>query len=273
LIFERPKTDAIVDRQLEILAPDVTLRSTLGTATGHDEYRAATDMLSDTDANAHVVTQTAFTDLGNDQVGMMATVRYVRLGADGRHSSAALSDDTDVSVAGPEPVFTRIEIDALGSADEPTFRDAYPEHRVRSFGHRWITLEERLDGCEAPVREFLAEPFSLDCSTTANPLTDFDAVANWLRAMPERIARSSHEIENLSFTGATDIRVSADCPWRGASPDGTELHGQTHHEWQIEDTGERYRQLHTDGPNGVVAATAAVRVLSLMRWRDLGRAP
>lgn len=244
-LYERPRTDALVQRQLEILDPDVEVSSRLGTARGHQQYVERVAGLSNADKNSHVVTASEVSELDPDRLLLEASVRYLRLPEGGAVQGFDLRYRAELRrVDGSLPVFTKIDISLVGAIEAERFRDAYVENRARSFLHYWLVLMESLDGDASRFPELLAtDGFVLDFSTGAEPMTSMDALAAWLSTVPTQLSKSSHQVENRRIEGDDEIAVSVDFPWRGVRIDGASMKARTHHDWKLVDTGERFLRL------------------------------
>ncbi|MEM9490209.1 MAG: hypothetical protein AAGC55_13770, partial [Myxococcota bacterium] len=244
-LYERPFTDERIARQLEILDPTVEVKSSFGTAVGHEQYLAGINALPPNDKNAHQVMSAQVEVLPGGQLALSTATRYQRLQPDGTLTSIDLRYQTELRRdSGGLPVFTKIHISPVAPSEDKEFSDVYLDNRVKSFVHYWLFLMEALDGDAEPFRELLAEDgFALHFSSSAGPMTRHEQLAAWLAAVPTQLSMSSHRVANITFADGDEIAVSLDFDWRGQRKDGVAMKGRTHHEWKLVDTGERFLRM------------------------------
>lgn len=246
-LYERPITPERIAHQLEILDQDVLLEMTYGTARGHDAYLAGVAALPGTDRNAHHVLHAEVTPLDDRTTMIQAEVVYQRLAENGTLTSNLLHYDLWLEHQ-PDalPIFTRIRVRAVGPDEATMFEDAYAESRAKSFLHHWLQLVENVDGSPAPLQELLAtDGFSLYLTSASEPLTTFEQLETWFAGVGAQIDESSHRARNLkvSVMDEDTFSVSVDFDWLGVTGDGRLMAGETHHDWILEDTGERFLRL------------------------------
>ena len=236
LLYEEPAYG--IDNQLDILAPDVTVSSGLGTATGHDEYAARVGQIPTTWKNAHDV-RDATVEVGEDgAVTLVADITYLNQGLleDGGVRSADLTYRTTlIPTDGVLPKFTDIAIEQNAEGTAETFASEYGDNRMLSLVHYWLALIEDPRRDPEPVREILADGFSLNFSSGA--ITDFDGFAAWLAGPGSAVRASTHGIEAFTQERSDDgtYRVSMEFPWDGILPDDTRMVARTKHTWIVED--------------------------------------
>ena len=249
--YERP--DKSLENQLDILSETVRLKSGLGEATGHDAYRERLKAIPETWLNAHFVGVPDFEIAENGAIGLNVGVRYLNQGMlpDGAVRVADLSYTTKLAPTETVlPKFTSIEIRENSVADENsvtnsgTFSPAYAENRLASLMHYWLAIIEDPARDPEPVREILADEFSLNFSIGG--ITDFEGFRDWLAGPGSQISASTYAIKNLSHEELGDnvYRLSAGLDWQGILPDGREVEANTRHVWiVVDDPSERFARI------------------------------
>jgi len=246
-LYERPGGG--VANALDILAEDVTVVSGLGTAKGHDEYAERVGKLPDTWKNAHFLKDSDVSVDDDGTASLTAAITYLNEGMDpeGRVRKADLTYSmTLVPGDGVLPVFRTIGIGQDSEGTAPVFRDAYGENRMLSLVHYWLALIEDPARDPEPVREILADDFSLNFSSGA--ITDFDGFEAWLAGPASAVAASTHRIGDFSSTVEDDgtYTITMTFDWAGILPDGGELVAKTGHTWRVENAlTERFARIRT----------------------------
>ena len=236
LLYEEPAYG--IDNQLDILAPDVTVSSGLGTAKGHEEYAARVQQLPTEWKNAHDVKDVDVEIAEDGSIALTATITYLNQGLlpDGAVRSADLTYDTRLAPTdGVLPEFSEIAIaqDAEGTAE--TFESAYGDNRMLALVHYWLALIEDPARNAAPVAEILADDFALNFSSGA--ITDLEGFEAWLKGPGSAVRASTHGIENFEQERLDDgtYRVTMEFPWNGILPDEMQMVARTKHTWLVED--------------------------------------
>lgn len=233
-LYERPAGG--VDNAVDVLAPDVVLRTSLGDVQGHETYRAAVSALPDWQ-NTHHVTQ-AFTAIDAEgRASLTARIRYENIGIlpDGQVQESEIS--YSVNFTREEDLLPKIAaitiIPEAPKAGE-VFEDAYPEMRARSLLHYYLAIVEDPSRDAEPAREIFSDSFSL--AFPSGDITDFKGFAAWLAGTAEQIKASTHRIENLKMVSTSDIAMTFEfeLDWAGFALDDTELVARTKHVWSIE---------------------------------------
>jgi hypothetical protein len=238
-LYENPAVP--LANQLEILAPDVVVRSGLGEARGHDAYSARIAQLPKTWNNAHWVTSTVVTPLADGGTRLEAGVTYLNEGMKpGIIRSADLTYRMQLGAGAPLlPQFQIIEIQQNSETTAPTFTVAYPDNRARSLVHDWLASIENPARDIAPFREILADGFLLNFSS--GPIHDFSGLEAWYRGPGSAVAASAHLLKDFSCEGLSDgeWRVRFAFDWDGILPDGTRLEAETRHIWLVQDDPQK----------------------------------
>ena len=245
--YERPAGG--IENALDILTEDVTVTSGLGTANGHEEYAARVSQLPTSWKNAHHVASTEITHGADGVMTLTAQITYQNAGMleDGAVRQAELSYNVALTPgADVLPLLSEVTISPVSDGTAEEYRDAYADNRMLSLVHYWLALIEDPSRNPEPVREILADDFSLNFSSGA--ITDFDGFKAWLAGPGSQVAASTHLLENFSASENADgtYQLSVDFDWYGILPDGTELVAKTRHNWTAtNDVTERFARIKT----------------------------
>lgn len=246
-VYERPAGG--LDNALDILTTDATVVSGLGTANGHAEYKARVSQLPDTWKNAHHVRSTDIRHSEDGSIMLTADVVYQNQGIlpDGALRGAELTYTVSL-VPGDTvlPLLSRVEIAQDSEIQVENFEDAYAKNRMLSLVHYWLALIEDPSRNPEPVKEILANGFSLNFSS--GTITEFAGLEAWLAGPGSQVAASTHVLSNFStvVNGDGTFGMSVDFDWAGVMPDGTELIAKTRHQWTAtNDVTERFARIKT----------------------------
>ncbi|WP_284379639.1 hypothetical protein [Amylibacter marinus] len=246
-LYERP--DGGIENALDILAEDVVVVSGLGTAKGLDDYAARVAQLPGHWQNAHDVRDVQVSINDDGTLALNADITYLNAGMleSGSIRSAELTYTMAMTATdGVLPKFTEITISQNSDGTADAFVDAYADNRVRSLVHYWLALIEDPSRNPEPVREILADGFSLNFSSGA--ITDFDGFKAWLAGPGSQIEASTHVISGFSVFENADgtYAMTAVFDWAGILPDGNELVAKTRHNWTVtNDVAERFARILT----------------------------
>lgn len=243
--YERPAGG--IENALDILAEDIYVKSSLGEANGQDEYKARVESLPTTWKNSHKINSV---DVEIDETGsisLTADVTYQNIGAgpEGVIGQAELS--YGVTFGGTSetlPKLAKVEISNTSQSVAETYHDAYPENRVRSLVHRWLTIIEDPSRNPEPFKEIIADNPEINFSSGL--IQDYEGLAVWLAGPGSQVAASTHLIEDLTVSEIDDgnWQTVMVFDWAGLLPDGTELVAKTQHTWVVEnDVTERFARV------------------------------
>ncbi len=244
-LYENP--DVPIENQLDILDPDVTVTSSLGTATGHDNYKERVGQIPQSWKNAHFVSNPQTTIARDGTISLSADVAYSNQGmlADGQIRTAELTYSTTLAPGdGILPKFTRITITPKSDGTTTEYSSAYGENRLLSLVHYWLALIEDPSRNPEPVAEILADEFSLNFSS--GPITDFEDFKAWLAGPASQVSASTHDVKNFEYEsrGNDQYTLSVDFDWEGILPNGTVLEAETRHKWTVLDNpAERFARV------------------------------
>jgi len=227
----------------------VTVKSGLGEANGHEQYAERVGQLPTTWKNAHHVKSTEITINEDGSMNLIAKIMYLNEGInpDGKVRKADLTYTMDLTPTDTVlPKFSAIIIaqDTEGEAD--SFDDAYDRNRLLSLVHYWLALIEDPSRNPEPVKEILAENFSLNFSSGA--ITDFDGFKAWLAGPGSAVTASTHDISNFSYEtlGDNKYSLSVDFDWTGIVPSGDEMVAKTRHQWVVSnELTERFSRIES----------------------------
>jgi hypothetical protein len=246
-IYENPETT--IANQLDILAPDIKLKSGVGEGVGHAAYVQRIDQLPKTWKNAHFVRSPLITLGADGAIRLDASLTYLNQGMrpDGSVRTAELTYTTTLHPTDTVlPRFSQIDITQLSEGTASEFRPAYSENRVLSLMHYWLALVEDPRRSLEPFREVLADGFELQFPSGL--ITDFKAFEEWFRGPASAVMAGTHRIGNFSCepVDRTTHRVRVDFAWQGILPDGRRVVGKTRHRWTVvDDPKERFARIKT----------------------------
>jgi hypothetical protein len=241
-------SESSLENQIDILAPDISLKSGLGEGKGHDDYRARVKQIPASWKNAHHIHSTKVSVLPGGEIDLSAEITYLNDGMKpGVVRSAELTYTTRLKSGGALlPKFTSIAIAQNSETTAPAFKDAYPQNRLASLMHYWLALIEDPARNLEPFREILADRFVLNFS--GGKITDFAGFEKWFRGPASAVAASTHVVSNVrqEAAGANQYKFSADFDWQGILPDGKEMIAKTRHSWLVADNPkERFARIKT----------------------------
>lgn len=236
LLYEEPQYD--IANQLDILDPDIRLKSTLGEGQGHDEYKERVKQIPAEWQNAHSLKSSDVSVADDGSVSMTANITYVNQGIlpDDAVRTANLTYTTRLTPTDTVlPKFTSIEISQNSEGTADAFTSAYGENRMRSLVHYWPALIEHPANDPEPVREILADEFKLNFSS--GTIDDFGGFKAWLAATSGALAASAHEVGAFSQEQAADgtYKITMTLDWNGILPDDSEMAAKSRHIWKVVD--------------------------------------
>ncbi len=244
--------EPVLENQLDILAEDVFVRSTLGEVTGRAAYVTASASLPTDWRNSHVIGRPA-TTVTDGGVSLRTDLTYLNLGAKpaGELTARRLQYDVEMSRHDhtPLPTIRRLVISDLGDPVGSEYRSAYPQNRVLSLLHYWLALVEDPARRAEPFVELLTDPFRLDF--TSGPITDAAGLAGWLAGPASEVEASTHVITSLAVDAVDAVDAVAGpgagsgftavvgLDWHAVLPGGAQVRAATEHTWQVVDDPER----------------------------------
>ncbi len=246
-IYENPQTS--IDNQLDILVPQVKLKSGLGEAVGHDAYVQRIAQLPKAWKNAHFVRGSTVVVDADGAIHLEAALTYLNQGMrpDGSVRSADLVYTTTLApTQGLLPKFSQVEIKQLSEDTAPEFKEAYPENRLLSLLHYGLALVEDPQRRLEPFNEILADPFELAFSS--GKFTNLKAFEQWFRGPASSVAAGTHKVSGFSceVIDRNTWRMQADLAWQGALADEQIMAGKTRHRWTVVDAAqERFARIKT----------------------------
>lgn len=241
------RSEGGIENAIDILSPDVRVKSTLGEAKGTDAYRERVAQLPTTWKNAHFVNNVETTIEEDGTVSLNAEITYLNEGAneDGSLRAADLNYTTKLTTSDTLlPKFSSIEIDLDKMSDQTEYKDAYATNRALSVVHYWLAIIEDPARDPEPAKEILADGFALNFSSGA--ITDFEGLKAWLTGPAASVSASSHSLKNFSANADNDqeITLTVGFDWQGILPDGTRLEAETLHNWTLtNDITERFARI------------------------------
>lgn len=224
--------------QLDILAEDVQINSTSGTANGHAEYQAFVEKLPSRWQNSHNVTSFKAIPHEAGDISVEASIIYQNLGMAEDGSTLARNVHYTATLKPTEsllPKFSEITIKAGEPADAGTFTNQYAHNRLLSLVHYWMALVEDPARKAEPFREILASEF--DINFGRDSITSFDSLAEWVAGPASSVSATRHVVHNFSYKTLESNRyeLSVDLDWTGILPNDTWMTAKTRHTWTAKD--------------------------------------
>ncbi len=245
LFYERDESD--LNNQLDILAPHIHLKSSLGEGTGHEEYKRRVAQIPLVWENAHHIEDVKVSQNEGGTLSLEAHIVYHNLDEAKKLKSYRLHYTTSLVDTGTTlPQFEDINIQFVENVQAAQFEDAYPVNRMRSLVHYWLALIENNDGNAEPFREIFADSIQLDFST--RKLSSFAEFTEWFQWVPQQIAKSSHRVEQFNVTPVdTNIyEIEMEFEWEGVTVDQKLLEARTRHHWRVRDLPQdRFPKIET----------------------------
>ena len=245
LMYEEPKYG--IGNALDSLSEGISVKSGLGEAVGHEQYAERVKKLPTTWKNAHHVKSPVLTFNDDKSILLSTDITYQNQGLleNGVVRTAELTYTMSLTPSDTVlPKFTAIEIAQNSDGTTEEFVSRYAENRLSSLVHYWLALIEDPARNPEPVKEILADKFSLNFSSGA--ITDFDGFKEWLAGPGSQIKASTHVISNLShkLTGDNEYTLTMDFDWAGILPNDTEMTAKTRHTWIVkDDVTERFARI------------------------------
>lgn len=243
LVYEKPEYG--INNALDILADDITVKSGLGEAHGHEEYASRVKQISPTWKNSHHICSVKF----EDNTHLKAEIRYLNQGMlpDGKVRSADLTYHIELKAGlGILPKLSCVEIVQNSETCVDQFEDMYVQNRVLSLVHYWLALAENPARDSQPAKEILAEGFRLNFSSGA--ITTFDKFDRWLTGPAAQLSHAAHVASDIQIQpmGSGNYAFSAVMDWEGIRPDGLEMIAKTQHNWTIiDEPSDRFARIQS----------------------------
>lgn len=243
MLYEEPRYG------IDSLDENVNIVSGLGEANGHAEYAERVQKLPTTWKNAHDIKSTNVSIADDGTITLTAELTYQNQGLlpDNAIRTTELSYTTELKPTdGPLPKFTSVKIDQNSDGTTDSFVSQYAHNRTKALVHYWLTLIENPARDPEPVKEILADEFSLNFSSGA--ITTFDGFKEWLAGPGSQITASTHLISNFAqeSVGENTYKVTMDFDWNGILPDNSEMAAKTRHTWTVvDDPTKRFAQIKT----------------------------
>jgi len=246
-VYERPAGGHA--NATDLLTNDVTVTSGLGKATGHQAYIDGISKFPETWSNAHHV-QSVNVEHREDGAQLKAHVLYQNLGMLPEDALRQSNLDYLISFENTDtllPKISSVEIQQSADSPEPNkqaYQDAYTNNRARSLVHYWFAIIEDPTRDPIPVKEILADEFSLNFAS--GKVTDYEGFTQWLTGPASQVVASTHTIANFTTTALCDdkITVEMDLDWLGILPNQQWMSAKTRHIWLIENTvSERFARI------------------------------
>ena len=250
--YEQPAYD--LHNQLDILAPDIHIRTSFGEGNGHQEYEHRFARLPASWHNAHHVQAAEVRRLDNGSLALTMEVVFQNIGQlpAGQVMSNRLRYATRLEGLDAQlPRFKDITTELIGPETTPAFAaftDAYAQNRTRSLVHYWLALIEWNTGDATPFQEITTE--DIDFAFTTQRIRTRADFQQWFQTTSANILKSSHTIDSFAveLVEQNRYRVTMEFDWCGlarSNPD-QELEARTRHEWVVIDhPRERFARIQS----------------------------
>jgi hypothetical protein len=245
LVYENDQ--ALLDNAIDILDPNVRVKSVSGEAKGHDAYRGRVAKLPKAWDNAHDVKSVDVTINPDGTIGLLAQIRYLNRGMlpNGGVRAGDLTYRTRLRRSEALlPKFLDIEIIQNNESSVPEFVSTYEANRVKSLVHYWLALIENPKRDAEAFREILANDFELNFAS--GKIDTFEKFKAWYTGPASSISASTHAIVKFAHEeiAPQTFRVRANFDWQGLHPNGTHMVGRSQHEWiVIDNPAERFARI------------------------------
>lgn len=229
-VYEVPFTAERINNQKDILSENVEISSQSGTTKGKEGLEERLTVFTGW-KNAHHVKKTTIKELPDGSLSLEADILYQNIRPDDSKYSYTLHYSTLLKQRENDlPIFTKLDLKAIGVIEEFKFETAYPDNRTKSFMHYWLYLMENPDA--EKFKELLAPDFSLQL-TSNDEITTFSKFEEWLKSISARVLTSFHSYKNFEVTDNKDntFTVSVDFDWKGINVAEEKMIAETHHEW------------------------------------------
>ncbi len=242
-LYERPMNEQRIANQMDLFIDDVIIESATGILRGKENYPERLSVYKGW-KNAHHVQNISLVTNKEGKSQIMADIRYQNIQPDGKKASYTLDYVMEFEdFSNKLPKLTKVIIKPTGETED-TFEDAYPNNRINSLMHYWLSNMEQLDGNVKPFEELLTDEFELNFSTA--PIKSIEELENWLNGTPKQLIQSSHHPENLIVKTINDttFEVSVVFDWYGIAKNGQKMKAKTLHNWVVIDNpNERFARI------------------------------
>lgn len=245
LLYEEPLYG--IENAIDALHENVNIVSGLGEANGHAEYSDRVEELPKTWKNAHDIKSTRVEFTADGTITLTAEITYQNQGLlpENAVRTAELSYRTQLKDSdGPLPKFTSVKIGQNSDGTAENFVSQYAHNRTKALVHYWLTLIENPSRDAEPVREILADGFSLNFSSGA--ITSYEGFKEWLAGPGSQVKASTHLISDFAYEsiGENIYQLTMNFDWNGILPDDTEMTAKTNHTWTVvDDPTKRFAQI------------------------------
>ena len=252
--YENPNVG--ITNQLDILAPDILVKSDLGDALGHVSYIERISRLPKEWRNAHFLSDPLVTIEPDGWIHVVADVRYLNHGMlpGGAVKEVCLTYTTERSCsANYLPKITSIASSQKEERLAAKFEDSYIENRMKSLIHCWFAIYEDFSKDSDSVLEIVTEDFEL--KLFGGTLDSAEKLQEWMEVWPRLLEAHSHVVTDFSFVelGSGEYHVSIEFEWEGIGKrNGTHQVGRY-----------RYAIIATDNPNERFARIKTLHMITL----------
>ncbi len=237
---ERPESG--LDNLLDMMAPDVIVRSPHLDVQGHDAMRAALAKIPMNWKAAHVLKSWKIA-VDDGRTELRAKLDYLTSGAMASKAQAsyfASFGATDTLL----PRLARIDVEQGEGQPGATFVDMFAEHRILSTVHYFLALVENPAREAEPFFELLGEEFRLDY--TFDPIATPNAFREWVAGPLSSVIASEHDIHSVACRDGGDGTYTAEVAMKSQAmfPDKSGAISRNTQSWTLTDAiGERFPRI------------------------------
>lgn len=234
--YEHP--DAELSNQLDILANDVKLKTTLGEGRGHAQQTEWVGTIPAHWKSAHFVESSEFSPRGDGKFVLNLIVRHLNQGIlpnnQIRQAHLAYKTELQTDESGL-PKFTSIDVSQIDESKTDQFHSAYLDNRFKSLLHYWFAMVTNANIDLSPAHEVLSDDYLLNFSDAG--IRSHDALEDWLKASVPKLAPSKVSLDELECETQNDgtLYCIADLTWTDVAGDNGMLKARTRHKWTIAD--------------------------------------
>ena len=241
------RDDNDVPTTLELMAPDIVLRTTYGEGKGHAAILAMLASLPRGHSNSHALQAFAVAPEAGGGTGVSLDILHQHRTPQGVQNRMPLHYEVRLGERpGALPQFKRIDIRATGpnTPDPGPFMDQFAGHRARSAFYQWLFLHDQNEADATPFSQLL-DGKGFELQLPEGTVADTAAfAAHWASRCPG-LKDSQHRVEALAVDPQRDgnYALRAALSWKGTDASGRAMAGASQHIWNLRESKERYPRI------------------------------
>lgn len=237
---ERPESG--LDNLLDMMMPDVIVRSAHLDVQGYDSMRAVLAQIPMNWKAAHVLKSWKIA-VKRERTELRAKLDYVNAG-DRATKAEAFYAGSFVATGTLLPRLARIDVEQGEAQRGVPFVDMYAEHRILSTVHYFLALVENPARDSEPFFELLGDTFRLDY--TLDPVATPAAFRDWVAGPLSSVIASEHDIHSVTCRDLGNGTYTAEVAMKSQAmfPDKSGAISRNTQSWKLTDTiGERFPRI------------------------------